>query len=157
MQRIAFYPCCGGDIKEPALALTGIVDEIVYCDVKPFVIDEALLVGRNGPKQTFWEMDIRKALELIAYIDVFFYRRDGTGEGGSGIFVLGRDLMPMILEKMIRDRSLFITDGSNSRGGTFPKMQRNLGLSAWGKQITKRPLQRFAAWGMLEFDVRETT
>ena len=157
MQRIAFYPCCGGDIKEPALALTGIVDEIIYCDVKPFIIDEALLVGRNGPKQTFWEMDIRKALDLISYIDVFFYRRDGTAEGGSGIFVLGRDLMPVILGKMIRDPSLFITDGSNSRGGNFLKMQRNSGLSAWGKHITKKPLQRFATLGMLEFDVRETT
>ena len=153
MQRIAFYPCCGGDIKVPALALTGVVDEIIYCYVKPFIIDDALLVGRNGPEQTFWAMDIREALDKISYIDVFFYRRDGTGEGGSGIFVLGRDLMPTILQKMIREPSLFITDGSNSRGGTFQKMQRNSGFSAWGKHITKRPEQRFAALGMLEFDV----
>jgi hypothetical protein len=157
MQRIAFYPCCGEDIKGPASALTGIVDEIIYCDVKPFIIDDVLLVGRNGPKQTFWAMDIRKALDKIPYIDVFFYRRDGTAEGGSGIFVLGQDLMPMILGKMIREPSLFITDGSNSRGGTFRKMQRNSGLSAWGKHITKRPEQRFEALGMLEFDVRSDT
>ena len=157
MRRIAFYPCCGGDIKVPALALTGVVDEIIYCDVKPFIMDDALLVGRNAPKQTFWVMDIREALNKIPHIDVFFYRRDGTGEGGSGIFVLGQDLMPMILGKMISEPSLFITDGSNSRGGTFRKMQRNSGLSAWGKHITKRPEQRFEALGMLEFDVRSHT
>jgi hypothetical protein len=99
-------------------------------------------------------MDIREALEQIPHIDVFFYRRDGTPEGGSGVYVLGKYLMPLILAKMTRDPSLFVTDGSNSRGGTFRKMKRNSGLITCGKHITKRSEQRFEELGMLEFDVR---
>jgi hypothetical protein len=55
---------------------------------------------------------------------------------------------------MTTDPGLFITDGSNSRGGTFRKMKRNSGLIAFGKHITKRSEQRFTGLGMLEFDVR---
>jgi hypothetical protein len=154
MKRIAFYPCCGGDIGEPASALTGLVDEIIYCDISRSLRDDPFLVGNNGPERTFWQKDIREALDQIPQIDVFFYRRDGTAEGGSGIFVLGRDIMPLILAKMTAEPGLFITDGSNSRGGTFRKMQRNSGLMAFGKHITKRPEQRFEALRMLEFDVR---
>lgn len=154
MERIAFYPCCANDIRQPALALTGIADEIIYCDISRSLRDDPALVGGIGPKRLFWRKDIREALEQIPRIDVFFYRRDGTSEGGSGIFVLGRDIMPLILAKMTSEQGLFITDGSNSRGGTFRKMQRNSGLIVFGKHITKRPEQRFQSMGMLEFDVR---
>lgn len=154
MERIAFYPCCAADIRHPAIALTGIVDEIIYCDINPNLRDDRSLVDSNGPKRTFWRKDIREALEQIPRIDVFFYRRDGTSEGGSGVYVLGKCIMPLILAKMIRDPSLFVTDGSNSRGGTFSKMKRNSGLIDRGKHITKRSEQRFEALGMLEFDVR---
>lgn len=154
MERIAFYPCCANDIRQPSSALTAIVDEIIYCDISPSLRDDPSLVGSNGPKRTFWQRDIREALDQIPHIDVFFYRRDGTSEGGSGIFVLGRDVLPLILAKMRREPCLLITDGSNSRGGTFRKMQQNSGLIVYGKHITKRPEQRFEALGMLEFDVR---
>ena len=154
MQRIAFYPCCANDIREPVLALTGIADEIIYCDINRSLRDDPSLVGSDGPTRTFWRKDILQALDQIPRIDVFFYRRDGTAEGGSGIFVLGREVMPLILAKMTTAPGLFITDGSNSRGGTFRKMQRNSGLIAFGKHITKRQEQRFQALGMLEFDVR---
>jgi hypothetical protein len=156
MKQIAFYPCCARDIQQPAAALTGIVDEIIYCDISPSLRDQPSIVGGNGPKRTFWQKDIREALEQIPRIDVFFYRRDGLSEGGSGIFVLGREILPMILSKMIADSCLLITDGSNSRGGTFRKMRRNSGLLICGKHVTKRPEQRFEALGMLEFDVRAT-
>lgn len=154
MERIAFYPCCANDIRQPALALTGVVDDIIYCDISSSLRDDPLLEKGNGPRRIFWQRDVRDALEQIPRIDVFFYRRDGTSEGGSGIFMLGRDIMPLILAKMTVEPGLFITDGSNSRGGTFRKMQRNSGLSAFGKHITKRPEQRFQSLGMLEFDVR---
>lgn len=153
MQRIAFYPCCAHDIRQPSLALTGIVDEIVFCDISPSLRDDPSL-GDLRPKRTFWRKDIREALEEIPQIDVFFYRRDGLSEGGSGIFVLGRNIFPLVLSKMSRENSLIITDGSNSRGGTFRKMKRNSGLISCGKHITKRPEQRFDAMGVMEFDVR---
>lgn len=154
MERIAFYPCWAGDIQQPAAAMTGIVDEIIYCDISRSLRDDPSLAGGNGPKRTFWQRDIREALEQIPRIDVFFYRRDGTSDGGSGIFVLGRDILPLILAKMTNHPCLFITDGSNSRGGTFRKMQRKSGLIVCGKHLTKRLEQRFEALGMLEFDVR---
>jgi len=139
--RIAFYPCCAGDIQEPASALSGIADEIIYCDINSPPHKDLLFKGSNGPKRTFWKEDVREALEEIPRIDVFFYRRDGTSEGGSGIFVLGRDILPLVLAKMA-DPSILITDGSNSRGGTFRKMRRNSGLVSHGKHITKREEQR---------------
>lgn len=154
MGRIAFYPCCASDIRQPASALTGIVDEIIYCDISRNLRDDPSLVERSGPKKTFWRKDIQEALEQIPHIDVFFYRRDGTSEGGSGVYVLGKFIMPLILAKMTREPSLFVTDGSNSRGGTFRKMKRSSGLIACGKHITKRSEQRFEALGMLEFCVR---
>lgn len=154
MDRVAFYPCCAADIRQPATALAGIVDEIIYCDISRSLRDDRSLAESNGPKRTFWRMDIREALEQIPRIDVFFYRRDGTSEGGSGVYVLGKCNMPLILAKMTREPSLFVTDGSNSRGGTFRKMKRNSGLITCGKHITKRSEQRFEALGMLEFDVR---
>ena len=156
MRRIGFYPCCANDIREPSVALTGLVDEIIFCDKSPYLRDDPVL-GAAGPSRAFWRMDLRDALEKISHIDVLFYRRDGTSEGGSGIFVLGRDVFPMVLSKMAAEHCLIITDGSNSRGGTFRKMQRNSGLISCGKHITKRPEQRFLAMGVLEFDVRPAT
>lgn len=154
MERIAFYPCCANDIRQPALALTGIADEIIYCDVSTHLRDDPSLVGGSGPRRTFWQKDVRDALRQIPRIDVFFYRRDGTSEGGSGIFVLGREIMPLVLEKMMAESSLFITDGSNSRGGTFRKMKRTAGLQIFGKHISKGQEQRFQHLEMIEFDVR---
>ena len=153
MRRIGFYPCCARDIREPSIALTDLVDEIIFCDKSPSLRDDPVL-GGAGPSRTFWKMDIRDALEKISHIDVFFYRRDGTSEGGSGIFVLGRDVFPMVLSKMTAEHCLIVTDGSNSRGGTYRKMQRNSGLISCGKYITKRPDQRFQEMGVLEFDVK---
>lgn len=152
MRRIAFYPCCARDIRDPALALTEIVDEIVFCDISRSLRDDPSL-GDTGPMRTFWRKDIREALEKIPRIDVFFYRRDGLSEGGSGIMVLGRSIFPLVLSKMPGENCLIVTDGSNSRGGTFRKMRRNSGLISCGKHITKRRDQRFLKMGVLEFDV----
>lgn len=153
MRRIGFYPCCASDIREPSIALTGLVDEIVFCDKRRYLRDDQAL-GTDGPCRSFWRMDLRDALTKIPHIDVFFYRRDGTSEGGSGVFVLGREVFPIVLSKMKAEHCLILTDGSNSRGGTFRKMQRISGLISCGKHITKRSEQRFLAMGVLEFDVR---
>lgn len=156
MRRVGFYPCCAHDIREPSIALTGLVNEIIFCDKNPSLRDDPVL-GDAGPSRAFWRMDLRDALEKISHIDVLFYRRDGTFEGGSGLFVLGRDIFSKILSKMTADHCLIVTDGSNSRGGTFRKMKRNSGMISCGKHITKRTDQRFLAMGVLEFDVRPAT
>lgn len=153
MTRIAFYPCCAGDIREPALALAGIVDEIIYCDISRRLRDDPT-IGSEGPKRTFWRKDMHLALEQIPRIDVFFYRRDGVEEGGSGIYMLGRHVFPKILARMANNPGLIITDGSNARGNYYHKMRRNSGLVLEGKHVTQRPEQRFTELGVLEFEVR---
>ena len=99
-------------------------------------------------------MNVIDAIDSIERIDVLFYRRDGTGEGGSGVFVLGRNVLPRILQKMPFQDALIITDGSNSRGGTFRKMRRSSGLVIGERQILLRREQRFEGLGVLEFDVK---
>lgn len=66
MERIAFYPCCANDIRQPALALTGVVDDIIYCDISSSLRDDPLLDKGNGPRRIFWQKEIRDALEQIA-------------------------------------------------------------------------------------------
>jgi len=49
----------------------------------------------------------------IEKISIFFYRGDSGGEGGSGVYILSKEKVPKILNKMLNG-GLFITDGSNS-------------------------------------------
>lgn len=41
--------------------------------------------------------DVREVLPKLPSIDVLFYRRDSSGEGGSGVFVLGDSVLPSCL------------------------------------------------------------
>lgn len=152
-RKIAFYPCCAHDIREPHQMLTGIVDEIIYCDIYPNLRDDQTL-SVSPPTRQFWREDALQAIARISHIDVLFYRRDGTSEGGSGLFILGERIFPLILAKMRRDECRIITDGSNSRGGRFRKMNRASGLSECGKIIKRAEVQRFESFGLTEFIVR---
>lgn len=152
MHRVAFYPCCAGDFREPEEALRGLVDEIVFCDIRIRPPKHARH-DVSEPILTFVRKDAVEAIREIPRIDVLFYRRDSTGEGGSGVFILGSRVLPMILAKMVADHCLIITDGSNSRGGTFRRMTRRSGFRTSGKHIKLRETQRFEAMGLLEFDV----
>jgi hypothetical protein len=49
MGRIAFYPCCGNDILQPALALTGVADDIIYCDISSSLRDDPFLADGHCP------------------------------------------------------------------------------------------------------------
>jgi hypothetical protein len=153
MDRIGFYPCCAQDIREPAEALAGLVDEIVYCDISPDLRDDPSC-GLELPRRSFLRMDVRDAIDIIERIDVLFYRRDGTVEGGSGVFILGSTVLPSILRKMSGHGSIIVTDGSNSRGGIFRKMRRASGLMIAERHISLRNEQRFESLGTLEFDVK---
>jgi hypothetical protein len=65
------------------------------------------------------------------------YRRDSDGEGGSGIFVLGDSVLPLILKRFPSEGGLIISDGSNSRGGNFRKMKRHSRLHKHGWNFVK--------------------
>jgi hypothetical protein len=134
--RVAFYPCCAIDILEPLSILTGIADEVIFCDInhRLFPTWKAREQERvvSQPRATFMIADARDVVQKIPAIDVLFYRRDSTSEGGSGVFVLGDSLLPIILERFNPVGGLIITDGSNSRGGNFNKMIRQSGLEKHG-------------------------
>jgi hypothetical protein len=94
--------------------------------------------GRSGlPTSTFIVGDVREIVPSLPSINVLFYRRDGVGEGGSGVFILGDSVLPHILKRFPAEGGLIITDGSNSRGGNFRKMIRKNGLNKHGWNFAK--------------------
>ena len=143
--RIAFYPCCAGDISEPRRLLTGIVDEIIYCDRKrPPSWSRDAKVERM-PVIRFIEDDVKSFIPQLPTISVFFYRRDSSGEGGSGLYLLGKRWLPEILKHFVSEGGLIITDGSNSGGGLYRKMKRPDGYTkeSWGWRFQPALKQRW--------------
>jgi hypothetical protein len=142
--KIGFYPCCSLDIIEPIKILSNYVDEIIFCDkifMPKRIIDDA---KSSKPTPKFLRGDVRKVINKVELIDLLFYRRDSSGEGGSRVFVLGDSFFPKILEKFNPEGGLIITDGSNSRGGLFKKMKGASGLKKYGWHIQKTEDQPFA-------------
>ena len=113
-KRIAFYPCCSTDFAEPYDILNSLVDHIIFCDTSKsakilFDSQESLF-----PKATFWLKDAVDAIKEINQIDVFFYRSDSSGEGGSGLFFFGDNIFPILVEKFNPKGAMIISDGSVS-------------------------------------------
>lgn len=137
LRRRAFYPCCADDIEEPRHLLAGLVEEIIYCDrhrplgfVQPEPID-------GLPSVSFVRRDLNDYVDLLPRIHVLFYRRDSTSEGGSGLFILGKDWLPRLLQHFPDEGGLIISDGSNQGNNIFSKMRRPGGYlrKAWGCQF----------------------
>lgn len=57
-------------------------------------------------------LDSAITLMLLENISVFFYRRDSPGEGGSGQWWMGEELLRILTDKMV-DGGIILTDGSN--------------------------------------------
>jgi hypothetical protein len=139
----AFYPCCGSDVSEPRRLLAQYVDEIIFCDRRSF---GAWSVQDDWPGLAaahFMTGDARDVIGTLPPISLLFYRKDSTGEGGSGIFILGKQWLREILRHFPASGGLIITDGSNSGGGMFRKMTRPSGhtKSAWGWKFHPAPDQ----------------
>ena len=130
--KVAFYPCCYLDFIRPLEILERYVDEVIFCDrdIKIAAKQQILIAQRPNiaPRARVRCGDARNVVKEIERIDVLFYRRDGVGEGGSGLFVLGDSFLPDILARFPASGGLIITDGSNSRGSNFKRMIRNNGL-----------------------------
>ena len=128
--RIAFYPCCANDIAEPRRILRGIADEIVYCDLRK----PRSLVTRSDhdtlPIVTFLQADARLAINNLPSLHILFYRRDSGGEGGSGVFILGKRMLACIIQRFPDRGGLIITDGSNSGSRLFERMIRPEGYTS---------------------------
>lgn len=148
IHRVAFYPCCATDFQEPLELLREFADEVVFCDLNPGVsrrLNKITSSQSEGlPRSSFRCEDAQSAVESIKRIDVLFYRRDGVGEGGSGIFVLGDTFLPELLKRFPAQGGYIITDGSNS-GGNFERMTSTSGLTKYGWHLKKTDSQPFLA------------
>lgn len=140
-RRIGFYPCCCGDIEEPRRFLAPYVDEILFCDLSRSDIWDKVRDEPGLPAATFLKGDVR---DIIGTLDrplkVLFYRNDSNAEGGSGLHIVGRILLPKILARFDRDGGWIFTDGANSKGGkTFAKLlgADGYGKPSWGFHIRK--------------------
>src|SRR5437879_2314262 len=71
--RRAFYPCCAADIEEPRRLLAGTVDEIIFCDIRPYKSWVVTATNRNLPDVRFEIMDVRSYLPNLPQISVLFY------------------------------------------------------------------------------------
>lgn len=122
--KIAFYPCCADDIEQPRSILKSYVDEIIFCDLKKPRSWSKQIQGNVLPKIRFIKGDVREILFQLPPIHLFFYRRDGVGEGGSGIYLLNKKWIPKIMNVFSPNNGFIITDGSNTGDGIFRKMIR---------------------------------
>jgi hypothetical protein len=149
--KTAFYPCCADDIQEPRLLLRNYVDEIIFCDLRARLSRwRKRLASEQSklPMARFLVGDVREIIRDPAWeksppIRVLFYRRDGDGEGGSGVFILGDDELPFILKRFPAEGGLIITDGSNAYGGDYRRMVDKNGLSKHGWNFTPLNEQPF--------------
>jgi hypothetical protein len=71
------------------------------------------------PATRFIHGDFREQIRHLPVIDVFFYRKDSMGEGGSELLVLHAGILTQILSHFRSSGGLIITDGSNSDPSIF--------------------------------------
>lgn len=157
--RIAFYPCCADDISQSRHLLTGLVDEIIYCDLRtPRSWSREARAG-GAPIIRFVQDDVKHFIPQLPRINILFYRRDSSGEGGSGLYLLGKTWLEEILKHFSLEGGAIITDGSNSRSGMFRKMTRSDGYAraSWGWRFRPASEQRWLeSHGLYTIDVTRT-
>ncbi len=134
---ISFYPCCHYDILESYEVLDQISDQIIYCDKSTSSLKYFESIRKQVPNAIFKCEDAIKVLKELEAINVFFYRKDSAGEGGSGLFFFGDQYFPLLVEKLSPYGSKIISDGSNSRGKNWRKMNRTNGAILYGRKFIK--------------------
>ena len=139
-RKIAVYPCCGSDFRQPMFILRNYVDHVIFCDIdkKRYNAFEIFKTKNNIPLKPTCEFYLGDAIECLRSLktlDVLYYKGDGAGEGGSGILILGDRVLEWLVPKMTYT-GLIITDGSNSRGSNFERMVRPSGLDKHGRHFS---------------------
>lgn len=140
-----FYPACARDYLEPLQLLNGFVDRLIFCDIQkapqgPRELQElrANVAAQCLPEPNFFLGDALTALDCLRPVDIFFVRRDSSGEGGSGLALLHADRIRRVLA-VIKPGGLLITDKPNGflwltrmlsgNSPNYPVDERNLFLS----------------------------
>ena len=118
----AFYPCCAHDVLGPLKIMKGLVDEVIFCDIsRSNTLNQrekqkiALEVNEGDlPNPIYLRKNVEKAVLDLDVIHIFFYRYDSQSEGGSGLYLLGKEWLKKILKLFPEKGGLIISDGSNS-------------------------------------------
>jgi hypothetical protein len=142
-KKVAFYPCSADDFDESYAILDELVDEIIYCDLNISAQRKFNEQRRSFPKAQFILRDAVDEIKEIECIDVFFYRKDSNGEGGSALYFFGDKIFPFIVEKLNKNGALIISDGSNARGSNWRKMNRKNGVELYGRFFKPADEQRY--------------
>lgn len=147
--KIALYPCCGSDFDLPSTILLPYADTVLFCDVKTSNQREYIRWSRHGsgcmPIETqFSRESVWKLLLNFPELTTFFYRKDSSGEGGSGIKVFGDEFMSLLMTKFALS-GYIISDGSNSVDGIFQQMISRKGLERYGYFFSLSVEQPFKA------------
>jgi hypothetical protein len=116
--RVAFYPCCAGDLEEPRRILAPYVDEILFCDLRKSKAWDRLVEGEGLPKATFLQGDANALIDKLEHLTALFYRRDNPAEGGSNLRIMGKEMLSRILARFDPAGGWIFSDGSMS-GKTF--------------------------------------
>lgn len=132
--KTGFYPACGRDVKEPLSILGDLVDRVVFCDINPLLQDSwsKLITRKLTTYKAVPEFVVGHAKDVLLSLDrldVLFHRKDGMGEGGSGLPIFSKDWLKIITDKMPEEGGMIITDGSNTWGHQFKKILRDDGLA----------------------------
>lgn len=139
-RKVAVYPFCGSDFRRTLFILRNYVDHIIFCDIDPkrlaaFDLFKTKKHFPQIPTCEFYLGDAIECLHSIKKLDVLYYKGDGVGEGGSGVFILGDRVLEWLVPKMA-NTGLIITDGSNSRGSNFERMIRPSGLNKHSRHFS---------------------
>ena len=152
-KRTGFYPACARDYLEPLQMLKGWVDHLIFCDLlkapqSGLAIQQLrqTILTHSLPEASFLLGDAVSALACIKSVDVFFLRRDSSGEGGSGLALLQAERIRLVLS-VIKPGGLLVTDKPNGflwltrmlsgQSPSYPVDERTLYLSAeqpWSSQ-----------------------
>ena len=123
--------------------LRDMVDVMIFCDVdskaeKHIVKSQADSEG--FPEALFECGDAWEVLMRLERINVLFYRRDSSGEGGSGVAVNSRKYLSQFVRRLPPQGGYLVTDGSNERNNVFRTMNRSLGLLLDGWRLKAEAL-----------------
>jgi hypothetical protein len=142
-KTISFYPCCLFDFIEPYNILSKLTDEVIFCDISKSAQRRYKELRDKMPQSRFILADAIETIEKLQQIDIFFYRKDSGGEGGSRIFFFGDKVFPILVKKFNPNGAEIISDGSNARGKNWSKMKRNNGVQLYDRYFKKNAIQNY--------------
>ena len=158
-KRTGFYPVSARDYLEPLQMLKGRIDHLLFCDIRCVPQGQRELralreaAAKQGlPEPSFFLGDALIAMECLRPVDLFFLRRDSGGEGGSALYLLGPERLPLVLN-FVKPSGLLVTDERNGFDW-FPDLVAGQ-LDEY--RVNDRAIRLAASQPWLEHDLRAFT